>query len=115
MDIVMITRKPFFLAITAISVLAVISYFYFYNTSISIQEPTPDQDIKEHQKKLVEFDTYLNKQQSKIDELDQVSDRLKEKDRINDERLRQLDEELGLTPEEFDKKYPGFNMDGDNQ
>ena len=99
----------------AIILLATILCFYFYTSTELIQEPITEQDHKEHQQKIAEYDVYLNEQQSKIDELDYESDQLKELDRDLDEKIKQLDNELGLSPEEFDKQYPGFNMNGDYQ
>lgn len=108
-------RRKLYFSMVAIILLATILCFYFYTSTELIQEPITEQDHKEHQQKIAEYDVYLNEQQSKIDELDYESDQLKELDRDLDEKIKQLDNELGLSPEEFDKQYPGFNMNGDYQ
>jgi peptidoglycan hydrolase CwlO-like protein len=114
-DIVMTRRNPRYFYIVATILLAAILCFYFYTTPDSIQEPITEQDYKEHKQKVAEYGAYLNEKQSQIDELDRESDQLKELDRDLDEKIRQLDNELGITPEEFEKQYPGFNMNGDSQ
>jgi peptidoglycan hydrolase CwlO-like protein len=106
-------RTLLFYIVVATVLIVAISYVYIFPASI--KEPITEQDYKEHQQKVAEYDVYLNKQQSQIDELDQESDQLKELDRDLDEKIRQLDNELGITPEEFEKQYPGFNMNGDYQ
>lgn len=114
-DIVMPHGNHRYFYIVAIILLAAVLCFYFYTTPDSIQDPITEQDYKEHQQKVTEYDVYLNEQQSQIDELDRESEQLKELDRNLDEKIRQLDNELGLTPEEFEKQYPGFNINGDYQ
>jgi septal ring factor EnvC (AmiA/AmiB activator) len=105
--------RYFYLAATIL--LAAILCLYFFTTPSFIQEPITEQNKKEHQQKVAEYDTYLNEQQSQIDELDHESDQLKEIDRDLDDKIRQFDNELGITSEEFEKQYPGFDMNGDYQ
>jgi phage shock protein A len=105
-------KKAFPILIVALLISGIFAYFFFDSSSYKAFDFVSEKSKQEHIEKIAEYDDFLTEQQKAINELDEESDRLKQRDRDLDEKILQLDKELGLTPEEFNKKYPKFDMNG---
>ena len=62
--------------------------------------------------KVARYDQWIKEQQTVLSTLNKESEALIAKDKMMDQKIHNLEQELGLTKEEFEKRYPGFDMDG---
>ncbi len=82
------------------------------NNLPTLDTSSPEESSTIYKAKIAGYEEWLQEQSKIINTMNENSDLLKEKDKKLDKRIRELDQESRDHANNFDDKYPGFNMDG---